>query len=80
MKKARFLLWFALMRCVSSLTKPSVTQFCHFTTSSHVSLYTEKKNKSSTIPYSAQTEGKTLRAPIIRAAHHRVRPYAKVSC
>lgn len=40
----------------------------------------QKKNKSSTIPFSAQTEGKTLRAPIIRAARCRVRPYTKVSC
>ena len=46
MKKARFLFWFALMRCVSSLTKPSVTQFCRFTTmSSHVSLCTDEKKK-----------------------------------
>lgn len=57
--------------CVSSLTKPSVTQFCHFTTRrSHVSLYTGKKeSKSSTTLFSAQTKGKTLGAPLICAAH-----------
>jgi len=38
----------------------------------------KKKKKSSTIPFSAQTEGKTLTAPTIRAAHCRVRPYTKV--
>lgn len=62
MKKARFVFWFALVIRISSLTKPSVTQFYQFTTmSSHVSPYTkEKKKKSSTILFPAHSKGKTL--------------------
>lgn len=67
MKKARFVFWFALVIRISSLTKPSVTQFYQFTTmSSHVSPYTKEKKKKEVfnypVPSSQQREDLGVRA------------------
>lgn len=75
MKKARFVFWFALVIRISSLTKPSVTQFYRFTTmSSHVSPYTKEKKKSSTILFPARSKGKTL-GRVLQLLYF-VRPYS----